>query len=113
MITFIVGVVFVAAVAAKIYAIEQLFRAKLDFVEGVIDAKQNLISPNLERLIEAKLGVKVFVLEGVLGLLNAQRDITGGLFPAVSNIEQDMGKFAGVAKFLCGLVERNSDINCP
>ena len=79
--------------------------------------------------------VQVFVLEGILGLLNAQRDLTGGLGGEVANIESDLGQFAGlsvisiilaflavnsnfpqlagVAKFLCELVEANSGIDCP
>ena len=77
---------------------------------------------------------QVFVLEGILGLLNAQRDLTGGLGGEVANIESDLGQFAGrillqfhlvaanstfpyeftgVAKFLCELVEANSGIDCP
>jgi len=112
-IAFMIGVVFIGGIALKIYAVQQLFQAKLDFVENAIDAKQALITPNLERLIEAKLGIKVFVLEGILGLLNAQRDLTGGLGGEVANIESDLGQFAGVAKFLCELVEANSGIDCP
>ena len=38
---------------------------------------------------------QVFVLEGILGLLNAQRDLTGGLGGEVANIESDLGQFAG------------------
>ena len=38
---------------------------------------------------------QVFVLEGILGLLNAQRDLTGGLGGEVANIEADLGQFAG------------------
>ena len=58
-IAFMIGVVFIGGIALKIYAVQQLFQAKLDFVENAIDAKQALITPNLERLIEAKLGIKV------------------------------------------------------
>jgi len=112
-VAFMIGVVFIGGVALKIYAVQQLFQAKLDFIENAIDAKQALITPNLERLIEAKLGIKVFVLEGILGLLNAQRDLTGGLGGEVANIEADLGQFAGVAQFLCELVEANSGIDCP
>jgi len=112
-VAFMIGVVFIGGIALKIYAVQQLFQAKLDFIENAIDAKQALITPNLERLIEAKLGIKVFVLEGILGLLNAQRDLTGGLGGEVANIESDLGQFAGVAKFLCELVEANSGIDCP
>ena len=54
-----IGVVFIGGIALKIYAVQQLFQAKLDFIENAIDAKQALITPNLERLIEAKLGIKV------------------------------------------------------
>ena len=39
--------------------------------------------------------LQVFVLEGILGLLNAQRDLTGGLGGKVANIESDLGQFAG------------------
>jgi hypothetical protein len=58
LITAFLGFVFIGAISLKIYAVQQLFSAKLDFIENVIDAKQNLISPNLEKLIEAKLGLK-------------------------------------------------------
>ena len=58
-IAFMIGVVFIGGIALKIYAVQQLFQAKLDFIENAIDAKQALITPNLERLIEAKLGIKV------------------------------------------------------
>ena len=40
---------------------------------------------------------QVFVLEGILGLLNAQRDLTGGLGGEVANIESDLGQFAGLS----------------
>ena len=39
----------------------------------------------------------MFVLEGILGLLNAQRDLTGGLGGEVANIESDLGQFAGLS----------------
>ena len=58
-VAFMIGVVFIGGIALKIYAVQQLFQAKLDFIENAIDAKQALITPNLERLIEAKLGIKV------------------------------------------------------
>ena len=68
---------------------------------------------------------QVFVLEGILGLLNAQRDLTGGLGGEVANIESDLGQFAGLSvisiilafwreiqTFLCILILQESQSSC-